>query len=106
MVMLALALSASAGSPLQDIPEALGDSLQVTDYVAKMIMAIGMIAAFALVLAAMQLHPVGIMFAMIAVVALLVAIGWLDTWVLFILCVIAVVAFSIQGKTWFTGSGG
>ena len=99
LAVIGTASYAQAG-PLQDIPTALADYLEVDSYVAEAILATMILTSVALVLAVAKLHAQATVVMLIVTMGALVAISWLDTWVLVL---VAVLAAALFGKTLLTG---
>jgi hypothetical protein len=96
--LVSVAHTASA-SAFTDIPEAFGDALGVTDYVAKMILAIAGLTAVTIWLAALRMRRLeGYLIIQLCVIGLFTVIGWLDEWILVLAGVLIAVLFAGKVK--------
>ena len=94
---------AQAG-PLQDIPEGLADALDTDDYVAEAILSVMMLVSITLVLAMLRLPTQATIIVLIAVIAALTAMSWLDPLVILLVAILAAALFGreiISGGTTF-----
>lgn len=91
--ILALTGSAQAG-PINELPENLGNALEVDPQVAGFILAAGVIIAVALPLAKLRFKPLGIFMVLIVVMGVLTIINWLQTWVMILATIVAVAMFA------------
>lgn len=94
IALLGTAEAASA-SIFSDAPRALGDKLGVSDYVAGMILACGIIISLALALAVLRMQFAGTVITLLAVMVLLAAVGWLDKLVVIFAAIVVAIYFGL-----------
>lgn len=103
--LLALSATAAATGPITDIPQRLANTLEISIDVARLILSSSIMFALglAMAVAGKRANMVATMVVLIIVGAVLVAIGWLDYWVMFLVAVIAAVMFAGHVKIWVEG---
>jgi len=104
--LLALTFSSSAmASPIQDIPQALGDTLGIDPEAAGYILsaAILMSAGLALAIAGRRPNILATIIVLITIMIALVVIGWLDYWVAFLVAVLVAALFGTRMRDLFGG---
>jgi hypothetical protein len=77
-------------------------------YAAKLILAGGMLASIGLALSVGKVNFMSTLIVMLTVASILIAIGWLDFWIIIVVALISVAIFGKAMISWVTGdtSGG
>jgi hypothetical protein len=100
----------ASASPYQDIPEGVNDALFGGSnlYAAKMILAGGVLASIGLAMSISKVNFMATVIVMLTTAAILVAIGWLDFWIIILVALLIVSMFGKAMITWVSGetSGG
>ena len=100
----------ASAAPYQDVPEGVNDALFGGSnlYAAKMILAGGILASIGLVMSISKVNFMATVIVMLTTAAILVAIGWLDFWIIILVALIIVSMFGKTMITWVSGdtSGG
>jgi len=92
-------------SPYQDIPQALNEALFGGSnlYAAKMILAGGVLASIGLATSISKVNFMATVIVMLTTAAILVAIGWLDFWIIILVALLVVSMFGKAVITWVSG---
>jgi hypothetical protein len=92
-------------SPYQDIPQALNEALFGGSnlYAAKMILAGGVLASIGLATSISKVNFMATVIVMLTTAAILVAIGWLDFWIIILVALLVVSMFGKAVITWISG---
>jgi hypothetical protein len=92
-------------SPYQDIPQALNEALFGGSnlYAAKMILAGGVLASIGLAMSISKVNFMATVIVMLTTATILVAIGWLDFWIIILVALLVVSMFGKAMITWVSG---
>jgi hypothetical protein len=100
----------ASASPYQDIPEGVNDALFGGSnlYAAKMILAGGVLASIGLAMSISKVNFMATVIVMLTTATVLVAIGWLDFWIIILVALLIVSMFGKAMISWVSGetSGG
>ena len=92
-------------SPYQDIPQGLNEALFGGSnlYAAKMILAGGVLASIGLAMSISKVNFMATVIVMLTTATILVAIGWLDFWIIILVALLVVSMFGKAMITWVSG---
>jgi len=95
-------------APYQDIPEGVDEALfgGTNLFAAKMILAGGILASVGLALSVGKVNFMATVIVMLTVASILVAIGWLDFWIIIMVALVIVAMFGKAMINWVTGESG
>ena len=102
LTVIMLSSSVQAGF-IDDVPDGLADQLEVSRTVAELILSCSILLAVGLVIAVASnenTSPLVMVVVMIAMIALLTAIQWLDPWLLVMICMIIALLYGSLMRTW------
>jgi hypothetical protein len=91
----------ATATPIDDIPEALSDSLGITTTAAEMVLSACVLLSVGLLLAILKGGNMALTsIVLLAFVGMLTAIGWLDAWLLVMAALIIALIFGAQLRDW------
>jgi len=90
-------------SPINDVPAGLAASLGITPQTAKIIISIAILASVGFGLSLMRLNQIAVIIIMMGLVGAMVAVGYLDLWLMILIVIIVALAFAAKAKTVFGG---
>jgi len=82
LVMISLTATMASASTLTDIPGRLADALDVSETTGELIISVAILCAISLALGAARAPVLAIVIVLLAVMGLLTAMGWIDTWLM------------------------
>jgi hypothetical protein len=102
------AIGGASASAVDDIPASMSTALGVSVYAAKLILsgAVLMSAGLALTVTGSKISSLTTMIVLIVVGCVLVAIGWLDYWIMLLVAVFAAGMFAKMMRDTMSGTGG
>ena len=106
LTVIMLSSSAQAGF-IDDVPDGLADQLEVSRTVAELIISCSILLAVGLAIAVASnenTSPFVMVVIIIAVIALLTAIQWLDPWLLIMICMIIALLYGGLMRGWAESS--
>ena len=106
LTVVMLSSSAQAGF-IDDVPDGLADQLEVSRTVAELIISCSILLAVGLAIAVASnenTSPFVMLVIIIAVIALLTAIQWLDPWLLIMICMIIALLYGSLMRGWAESS--
>ena len=105
-----LFIGMASAAPYQDIPEGVNDALFEGSnlFAAKMILGGGVLASIGLAMIISKVNFMATVIVMLTTGAILVAIGWLDFWIIILVALLIVAMFGKTMISWVSGdtSGG
>ena len=105
-VFVGVAANASA-SGLDSLPQAMANALEISESAAKMLIGTMILMSAGLCLAIADANVIVDATVMIAIVALLVLIGWFYQWTLVVIVILIIAMFARDPMSeWFNKSGG
>jgi len=92
-------------SPYQDIPEGVNEALFDGSnlFASQMILAGAILASIGLALSVGKVNFMATTIVMLTVASILVAIGWLDFWIIIMVALVVVAMFGKTMASWVTG---
>ena len=95
----------ASAAPYQEIPEGLNEALFGGSnlYAAKMILAGGILASIGLAMSISKVNFMATVIVMLTTGAILVAIGWLDFWIIILVALLIVSMFGKAMISWVSG---
>lgn len=105
---LMVVVGGARAAPYQDIPEGVDEALfgGTNLFAAKMILAGGILASVGLALSVGKVNFMATVIVMLTVASILVAIGWLDFWIIIMVALVIVAMFGKAMINWVTGESG
>jgi hypothetical protein len=103
-----LAIGMAQGAPFQELPEGVDHALfgDSNLYASKMILAGGILASLGLALSVGKVNLMATVIVMLTASAILVAIGWLDFWIMIMVSLLVVAMFGKAMVSWVSGESG
>ena len=100
-----LLIGGAQAAPFQEIPEGVNDGLfgGTNLYASKMILAGGILASIGLALSVGKVNLMATVIVMLTVSGILVAIGWLDFWIIIMVALLIVAMFGKAMIAWVSG---
>jgi len=95
----------ASASPYQDIPEGVNDALfdGANLFAAKMILAGAILTSIGLGLSVGKVNLMATVIVMLVIASILVAIGWLDFWIIIMVALLVAVMFGKAMIVWASG---
>lgn len=100
------AVGGAMAGPIQDIPSSMGDALEISDDLAKMILSVAILTSAGLALAVGKGSNLMVtVIILLGVMGVLTAIGWLTPWLLLLSAVLIAAMFAGKMKDALTTKG-
>lgn len=104
LVSVSIAANASA-NVFTDLSYNMATKLGITQAIAELIMSGAVLLAIGMALSMLDMEPLGIAIVMIVLIAVLIGIGWLDTWIILIVILLTAALLASKFKGPLTAGG-